>query len=197
MFDAAKQHLELILLKNGVHDAIAELRKKWTIPNKGFKKLRESEKWHIDLYKKEKHREFNDDISILISKFRIISSFREGLTNYILFNKISSTKIKILHRVNGKNEELYLKIYPDTEIKDIEGIWNLIKFHKQQMWGIDPNKRNRNIKKFERNKRILELSKNKSDREIATIINEEYKESFIYSDIAKIRYKLKKQTDRS
>ena len=141
---------------------------------------------------------FYNDISELRKLGNLSNAFSDTMHWYLLTNKVHSIQgPSVGVRSNGQNkhkDELFINIYPETTLKDIEKIWWMVKLHQRGRLGSNA-KRLKNYPKLERDKRIAELhQQNMPHEEIAKIINNEFGENIMYFDVAKILNKLKRST---
>lgn len=197
-----KKNNEYITSNKGFRRAIKEIRER-------KEKLRE--RGNKDSYGKimEDNKKIQSEIPVnalrrdlinLRIKFELSSWWEDFLKYYLLFNEVKilggGFNIQIKINEDTEEDELYIRIYELTTIEDIIMGWNKIQMFQKRLPGYKKG-RFKEIKKLQRNKRILELSKQGfKDKEIVKKINEEFEESLIYYDIPKIRHQFKKKIHR-
>lgn len=240
-----RQKFERFTLRPQTQEEIKRLRKKWKIPQKGFKGNYGSLKWQnwlmdatdafyvgeeykkmrkkiitvqsrIEKTRSENLREdydllnklqieinaaipinaFHNDVIELRKIGNLSNAFSDTMKWYLLNNNIHSIKgPSVGIRTNAENihkDEMYVNIYPETTLKDIEKMWWMVKFHQRGRLG-SSMKRLKNYPKLERDKRIVELSQqDMAHYQIAEQVNIEFDENLIYNDIPKILRKIKK-----
>ncbi len=128
--------------------SIIKLKKGFTqlgcpIPKGGFKTEKEFEKWKDKYFKlrqdKTKHVEFYQGVFDEILKQNNLDlknkTYRDFLISYLFFNKkeIESVRayVKVTLNKKSKEEELYIRILPNTILDDIKKIWPIINKEKQ------------------------------------------------------------------
>jgi len=204
LFLKSKQEAGLLIASSKFQEEIRKSRKILDITQKGFKTDKEKIEWQnkTDFYSSLSLKTFNKILINLRIKFKLSNKWEDFLKHYILYNKIrilgGGFTIKVELDKNTNKEEICLKINKQTTLKDIVRRWYEVKSLQKRVFRIKDNKRFKEIKKLERNKRILELTDQEfKDKKIAKKINEEFNEILIYSDIPKIRNRFKKKLHHS
>ena len=90
-------------------------------------------------------------------------------------------------------KEVLISIEADTTLEDIKAAWPNIKSTKKKLRYYKQDKF-QPLKKFDRDQRAYELQlENKTNKQIATILTQEFKNVFSYAEIPKIIQRHKKR----
>lgn len=200
LFLKPKQETELLIASPKFQEEIKKIRKIWGISQKGFKTDKEREKWQnkIDFYSISSLNAFKKVLIDLRIEFKLSDKWEDFLRHYLVYNKTRTLgggfTIKMRINKDTEEQEMYIRIYKDTVLKDIMRRWKEIQILQKGLPGDNSKKRFKEIKKLQRNKRILELTeKGLKDKEIAEKVKKEFKEVLTYHDIPKIRNRFKKK----
>ena len=138
---------------------------------------------------------FRQDLISLERKFKLESDWENFLRGYVLTNRINPSGRPIITtklNIETGERELYIQIFGNTTLKDIERIWPEVKIIQKNLF--QAKGRFKKMKKLKRNKRILELTQQGfSGEEIRKKIKEEFGESLLSHEVAKIKYQFKKE----
>lgn len=238
-FEKNVQKARLLVLNSDFQKKVKTLRKKWNIPEKGFKQKKKASGWNAILIEetdkylagqdfKKKLRElhskreellnqrktnkikeaekelsltipindFKKDLLDIIKEFKATSLGVDFQKSYLLTNKIivpGGLTIQTRSR-EETSRALFIKVDETTTTKDLMREWKDVKVLKEILFGTTTG-RFKKMKKFKRNKRILELTEQGlSGPDIAKKITEEFGKSVMtYPKIAKIRQRFKKK----
>lgn len=128
----------------------------------------------------------------LIKKYKLPYFLSSAIYTYIIDGSITDNSSVgypyCVEKVNKNNErELFIRIFPETTIKDIQKNWKDIEHVRTRYLGYDLKKRVKR-KNLERDTVILRLKKSgNSYKKISQFINNEYPDQKIsYQDVPKI-----------
>lgn len=135
--------------------------------DKSFKilcpKKRGSDRPPISAILKNNISEFDNDITKLRIAYGLSEAHQRYLKSFVLYNYIVvhphflPSPVVLSHAKNqNKGILLNLEIYPETTIKDIQGLWPKIKKERQIILGYDPERQSRR-KNLERDLHICAL----------------------------------------
>jgi len=193
------------------HKDISALRKKYKIPENGFKytgtkKEVENQEYMTFMTFEVKKKGFPEDIEELIFKYQkygLNYSYKETIEKLILFEH---TTISLLNfeikanwfrippaigkgeHINGRFKKLMIEIYGNTTFEDLKKGWKDIDKYRKELPDYNP-KSFRPYKNTDRDRRIDALFKAKTPiKEIEKIINDEFPEKVIsYEYLYRIR----------
>lgn len=141
---------------------------------------------------------FYRGIDDILNKYNLSDNYKDTMMTYLVnncFSFLSRDNLRFWVEKDKKNEgkKIFLEIYSETTIKDVQRIWDWVKFHQKDAFGYKEGRKGKN-RNLERDKRILELSKEGlSHPKISDKIEEEFGERIMYYDIAKKIQRLKKK----
>ncbi len=193
----AHERYKVLLGNPKFQEDVLRFRVKWSMSENGIKTDEEAEKWHAR--HKKQQNEYRTDIRTMMRKHKIAPRQELTIYRYCLYND-SHTPLSMLGTVpiqtadkEGENYTLKLVISPDTTLEDVKQVWSFVKEEQKKLltW---KREKAQPWKNFERDKRAFELQRdNKTLRQIAKIINQEYDTDFGYSDISSIIQRYKKR----
>ncbi|MCW1930107.1 MAG: hypothetical protein KIH62_002205 [Candidatus Kerfeldbacteria bacterium] len=141
---------------------------------------------------------FYNDIRTLQRLGNLSYAYEETTKRYVLYNVIDSIKTPSVGvRVNLRDpykREIFINLYPETAQEDIIAIWDQVKFHQRNAIYGKVKKTVKDNPQLKRDLRVLALSeRGLSTEEIIETIQKEFGEGLIYTEIADIRYRMKKK----
>lgn len=198
--DYSWQRFELLLVTPAFQEKVRLFRKKWNIPENGMEQKDDVvNQW---IKSTQKRSGYPKDIETMLREFKLALHYKSRLIPYLLFGKVSeddkSSRVSIFSESpKGGTDRLYLEIFRDTRLQDIQEKWLDIELQQVMMFGRPERKREKAAKNFERDKRIYELKcLGKKSTEIGTIIKEEFGgRKLCYDEVNKIHSKMQKRVN--
>ena len=185
----------LLTVNNGFLKGINNIRSKYSIPPEGVDHLENI---------KGNHYKCIDEIEKLRVKYNLSGAHIAPMIMIIVFGNIKAfSKIKgIVKTIEYKTiknrfgeEELYIKIYPEMSVKDIENNWQEIKKMSKLIYGYE-YKKQKTRPKLIRDFYIHYLYKQGiNSKKIAKVVERIFGDNLIYSEINTIISKLKKSAE--
>ena len=200
------QKVELMTYREDFNKNISKLRKKHKIPAKGFLSLGNCADWAGKMELVDEIT-YEDDFDAILKYFTIKKRWFSIIEYYLLFNKLDmphllpkSVFVEIKPDID-KELSVYIKIQPETTLKDIKSWWNVIKTYqgiavgnKGVLDGLDPSteyldafkdlpkddkdirrqhsKKEKKLSAIQKNKEAYDLKmKGNSTKEIKVIMN--------------------------
>lgn len=196
-----KQKLELLISDQKFKQRLLNLREKWGIPTDGFSSIENRNKWEHSLVNLTQSNKFNQEFENLLSNFP--RHYANEIYEYLLSDtldhipSVGQEKVRFFWEADNKNqgkERLFIEIFSDTTIKDIQSIWRFVNKVQKSAVGYSEG-RQKPKEMFERNLMIYKLSlQGKSNGEIYEIIKDQPACSRIdVADISKIIAKIRKE----
>lgn len=140
---------------------------------------------------------FSKRFAQLKRKYRLSEGFDIALTQFIHHGSLTSFSLGnepyVVSKYNTLGErEVFIKIFPETSVKDIQKNWNSINHDKNKYFGYQPKKRVLR-KNLERDLEIFRLWKSgMSYKNIAKFINSRYTSNINETEVGKIIKRLDK-----
>lgn len=198
--DYSWQRFELLLVTPTFQEKVRLFRKKWHIPENGMEQKNDVVNQWIE--SAQKRSGYPEDIETMLREFKLALHYKSRLIPYLLFGKVSendkSSRVRMFSESpEGGTNRLYLEIFRDTRLQDIQEKWLDIELQQVMMFGRPERKREKAAKNFERDKRIYELKcLGKKSTEIGTIIKEEFGgRKLCYDEVNKIHSKMQKRAN--
>jgi len=124
--------------------------------------------------------QFYLDLLDLRKKFHLSDYWAHFLEQYLEFNKVSTRKgyntfIHIEHNPETKEQEVYLRIWEHTRIKDVKNIWSAVRLAQRTLPGFRGASRKSQPGILERDINIYQLHcQDEKPKDIADAINDKY-----------------------
>lgn len=202
------QKLEKLILQSEFISDVKAERRKLKLPPEGIQNSQKAIRAHardsFSAVKFDPNYELGKDrLSELLKKYKLDDRYRNLVRNYIFFKEFFSEEVpeflennKRVHYFTesldsedwtGANLRIFMEIYAETTIKDIQKIWQKeIKPLQKRAVGYKKG-RNTTPKNFERDRKIYELHvAGKSIKEIKAAISEEFGLVMMPHEIRKI-----------
>lgn len=171
-------------------DTDAYYTNNWPVERKEILNLRKAGKYkEADELKKKTNAEaplnsFNNDLWVIIRKYRLSPKWHNGIRRYLMFNDPSN--MNILFGIPVKFEwengirRIYLEIDDDTTLNDLKNVWS---WARKLQRGKQYDKY-QPIKNFDRDNRAYELQlEGRAEKEIGDIIQEEFGDALDYNEL--------------
>jgi hypothetical protein len=222
-----EQRFYLLTLNEVFMDEVASIRQKWGIPIYGMYMTDEYMKWKkiplnkrklsslgLSLIKNQSQVEiFSEEMKSLAVRHNFHENYGVYFRNYVLFASKELNRqtfsLVVMPDLSGR-EGLFLQIWPETKLSDIQDGWNRVLKKQNEMFPKFRRKRNKPSINFERDDEIHRMNLQRlTNEEIAEFINEredkkakeaekskkiyKKKKGMTYVDVGSIRQKFKKK----
>jgi len=196
-----KQKLSLLMADQKFKQQIFDLREKWGIPRNGFSNIRNRSKWELSLIESLQSDNFNKGFDNLLND--LPRHYDKEIYEYLVADNLKYIPSKEQEKVrffwetdklNKGKERLFIEIFSDTTIKDIQLKWSFIKKVQESAVGYRAG-RQKPKDMLKRDLMIYNLYlQGKSYKEIRKIIKGQPACSKLYvSEISKIIARMKKK----
>lgn len=195
------QALELLMADQKFKQRLLNLRKKWGIPPDGFSNIKNRIKWQQRFVESLQSDKFDKEFKNLL--IGLPRHYDKEIYEYLVADNLKLLPSKEREKVrffwktdklNKSKERLFIEVFSDTTIKDIQAIWSFV--NKVQKSATGYRKGNNKPKDMlKRDLMIYNLSlQGKSHKEIHEIIKDKPTcKRLSVSDISKIIARIKKK----